>query len=619
MFILEKPQILYLLLLLIPMAAVFYWNLIKKKRQISRFGNEENLILQIPDYSVGKQHVKFVLTAIIYSLLVFCLANPQMGTSVQKVERKGIDVMVALDISNSMNCNDIQPSRLMRAKQAILRIIDKMESDRIGLVIFAGDAYLQLPLTTDYGAAKLFISNVETSDLSRQGTAIGSAIQLCVQNFDPKLENSHNKAIIVISDGENHEDDAVEAAREAARKGIAVYTVGMGSTQGAPIPIMRNGQVISYKKDLDGNVVITRLNRQMMEDIAHAGKGAFVEANNISSGVETVFEKLSHIDKVSFESRNISDYETRYQYFLALAIFLLILEIFIFEKRNRILNRRNLFGMKKNKGKRGNVLQVLLLFTILTTGIPSLAEAQIAIPTQKGNRMYQDSAFDKAEEFYSKALLADSNYSKARYNLGNTQYRKGNYTGAISQFERLKHDPTLNKDERADLLHNLGNSYMQQQEYEKAVENYVASLKEKPGREDTRYNLAYARKMLKKQQENQQNQQNQQQKQNQENNQQQNQQEQQNNQQQDKQDQNSEEKQEKKQQSNQKQGETDQQQQTGQPENQEQGKQKQPLEKAKKQEAERILRALENQEKNTLDKIKKKQNQDTGSPVEKDW
>lgn len=612
MFIIEKPQILYLLLLLIPMAAGFYWNIIRKRRCLARLGNDQNRMLQIPEYSVGKQHVKFILIAMTYALLIFALSNPQMGTSVQKAERKGIDVMIALDISNSMNCNDIQPSRLMRAKQSVLRIIDKMESDRIGLVIFAGDAYLQLPLTTDYSAAKLFISNVETSDLSRQGTAIGTAIQLCMQNFDPKLENTHNKAIIVISDGENHEDDAVEAARDAAHKGITVYTVGMGSVQGAPIPILRNGQVISYKKDVDGNVVVTKLNREMLQEIAQAGKGSYVEANNISSGVETIFEKLSQLDKASFQSQNISDYETRYQYFIALAIILLILEIFIYEKRNKVINRVNLFGMKENRKKQKLASWIPLLAILgisLSSNLSAPAQAQVAIPTQKGNRYFQDSSFQKAEEMYSKALLSDSNYAKARYNLGNSQYKQGNYTGAISQYERLKQTSASrwDKKERSNLLHNLGNAYVQQKEYEKAIENYVASLKEEPGRNDTRYNLAYARKMLKKQQDQQQNQQDQQQ---------QKQKDQQKNQQQDQQ---QKDQQQEQQQKDQQKKDQQQNQQNQQNQQDRQKDQQQQAQKAKKQEAERILKALENQEKNTLDKIKKNQNKDTGSPIEKDW
>ncbi|MDE6694742.1 MAG: VWA domain-containing protein, partial [Bacteroidales bacterium] len=390
MFIFENPNILWLLLLLLPFTALFYYNLYRKKKNLSRLGAQAALMKQVPDYSKGKPHLKFFMLMTVYALLVVALANPQLGTSVRKVERKGIDVMIALDISNSMNSNDIQPSRLMRAKQAVIRILDKMESDRIGLVVFAGDAVLQLPLTTDYSAAKLFIGNVQTSDLSRQGTSIGKAIRLCAENFDPKYEKDKNKAIIVISDGENHEDDAVGEAAAAAKKGIVVSTVGMGSPQGAPIPEYRNGKIVSYKKDRDGQVVITRMNRAMMQDIAKAGDGFFVEANNISSGVETVFDKLSRLDKVTFDSQNISDYETRYGYFVALALLLLLLEIFLFEKRNKVLNRARLFAGTKS-GKTA-VLALCLCGAGLCGGTAPL-HAQPANTTNKGHRLYFACAF----------------------------------------------------------------------------------------------------------------------------------------------------------------------------------------------------------------------------------
>lgn len=597
MFIFENPNILWLLLLLLPFTALFYYNLLRKKKNLARLGAQAALMKQVPDYSKGKPHLKFFMLMTVYALLVVALANPQLGTSVKKVERKGIDVMIALDISNSMNSTDIQPSRLMRAKQAVIRILDKMESDRIGLVVFAGDAVLQLPLTTDYGAAKLFIGNVQTSDLSRQGTAIGKAIRLCAENFDPKYEKDKNKAIIVISDGENHEDDAVGEAAAAAKKGIVVSTVGMGSPQGAPIPEYRNGKIVSYKKDRDGQVVITRMNKAMMQDIAKAGDGFFVEANNISSGVETVFDKLSRLDKVTFESQNISDYETRYGYFVALALLLLLLEIFLFEKKNKVLNRARLFAGTKT-GK--TALLALCLCGAGLCGGTAPLHAQRAIPTHKGNRLYLDSSFQNAEISYLKALANDSTYYKAHYNLGNTQYRQENFEGAAAQYQNTLQNPTLTKDERADAYHNMGNAYMKSQDYQKAIDAYVEALKNRPGRNDSRYNLAYAQKMLQQQQQ-QQNQQNKDNKNQDNKNQDKNQQQQQQNQQ---------DKDKDKQQ---------QQQQNSDNPRQQQSPQQQQRQKQKEQEAERILRALENQEKNTLEKIKKEEQRGRGVPVEKDW
>lgn len=597
MFIIEDPKILYLLLLILPFAAAFYLHMHRKRKRMDAQGEYPDIRRQMPQYSVGKQHLKFFLCIIAYALLVFCLANPQLGTSVKKAERKGVDVMIALDISNSMNSTDIQPSRLMRAKQAVIRILDKMESDRIGLVVFAGDAYLQLPLTTDYGAAKLFISNIQTSDLSRQGTAIGAAIDLCAQNFDPQHENVHNKAIIVISDGENHEDDAVAAAQNAARKGIVVSTVGMGSPQGAPIPEYKNGQVVAYKKDAEGNVVITRINRAMLEEIAQAGKGFYVEANNISSGVETVFSKLAELDKVSFESRNISDYETRYAYFLAVAVCLLLLEIFVFEKKNPLLNRNRIFGDKKKRPAAALPVWIVLL-SLLFAGTP--LSAQTAIPTHQGNRLYQNGNLHEAEISYLKALHHDSTYYKAKYNLANAQYGQQNYERALENYAAVAEDPALSKAEKSSVFHNLGNTFVQQKDYQKAVDAYIRALQQQPGRTDTRYNLAYAQRMLQQQQQQQNQQQNKQ-------DQKQDQQQQQQNQQQQQKNQDQQDKQNRQQQQPQdKQGRQDNPQMT-------------PQQKARQQEAERMLRALENQEKNTLEKIKKSKDQGKSSPVEKDW
>lgn len=602
MFIIEDPKILYLLLLIIPFAAAFYLHMHRKRKRIDAQGQYPDIRRQMPQYSVGKQHLKFFLCILAYALLVFCLSNPQLGTSVKKAERKGVDVMIALDISNSMNSTDIQPSRLMRAKQAVIRILDKMESDRIGLVVFAGDAYLQLPLTTDYGAAKLFISNIQTSDLSRQGTSIGAAIDLCAQNFDPQHENAHNKAIIVISDGENHEDDAVSAARNAAKKGIVVSTVGMGSPQGAPIPEYKNGQVVAYKKDAEGNVVITRINRAMLEEIAQAGKGFYVEANNISSGVETVFSKLEELDKVSFESRNISDYETRYAYFLAVAVLLLLLEIFVFEKKNPLLNRNRLFGDRKKRPATAALPVWAGLLTLLFAGTP--LSAQTAIPTNQGNRHYQNGNLHEAEISYLKALQHDSTYYKAKYNLANTQYGQQNYERALENYAAVAENPTLSKAEKSSVFHNLGNTFVQQKDYQKAVDAYIRALQQQPGRTDTRYNLAYAQRMLQQQQQQQNQQQNRQDKQDQK----QDQQQQQQNQQQQQKNQEQQDKQNRQQQQppQDKQGQQD-------------NPQMSPQQKAKQQEAERMLRALENQEKNTLEKIKKSKDQGKGSPVEKDW
>ncbi len=351
MFRFESHIILYLLLLIPLLVLLFMLFMAWKKRAIKRFGDIELVKQLSPDDSFSKNILKFTIITVVLTLIIICLANPQMGSKVEKMKRKGFDLMVCLDISNSMNAEDIQPSRLQRSKQAIINLMDKLEGDRIGLVIFAGQAYTQLPLTSDYGAAKLFINVVTTDDIRAQGTAIGTAISTAMESFDWTKTNKHNKAIIVISDGENHEDDALEAAKEARQQGVMISTIGMGLPEGAPIPIYQGNRIVDYKRDHSGSVVTTQLNEKMLQEIAEAGGGYYVGANNSSAGIETIYKKLSGLDKVELDEKSFTDYETRFQYPLALALFLVIAEIFIFEKKNKFFSNINLFGNKNNTVK----------------------------------------------------------------------------------------------------------------------------------------------------------------------------------------------------------------------------------------------------------------------------
>jgi Ca-activated chloride channel family protein len=276
-----------------------------------------------------------------YTMLVFGLANPQIGSKLVEGERKGIDIMVALDVSNSMLAQDIEPNRLERAKQAISKLIDKLGNDRIGMIVFAGNAYVQLPITTDHAAAKMFLSTISTNVVPTQGTAIGEAIELSEKSFD---NETHSRVIIVITDGENHEDDAVKIAEGAAEKNISVYTIGMGLPQGSPIPeIDKYGRQTGFKKDRDGNTVVTKLNEDMLQQIAAAGNGIYVRANNTQAGLSKVFEEVNKLEKTEFESKIFSDYEDRFQYFIALSILFLLFELLIFERKSKLLSKIELF------------------------------------------------------------------------------------------------------------------------------------------------------------------------------------------------------------------------------------------------------------------------------------
>lgn len=340
----EHPDILYALLLIPLLIVLFWWMLRWKKKALESYGDPGVISRLLPDVSKNRLIVKFILLIFAFIFLVFGLSNPQVGSKLIEAERKGIDVVVALDVSNSMLAEDIKPNRLERAKQAISKLVDKMGNDRIGIVVFAGKAYTQLPITTDYSAAKLFLTTVTTKDVPTQGTAIGDAIELAMKAFD---DDTHSRAIIVITDGENHEDDAVKAAEEAASKGIRVYTIGMGLANGAPIPVYdRYGRRTGYKKDRQGRTVITKLNESALQRIAAAGKGIYVRANNTQTGLRKIFNDINKLEKTKFESKMFSDYESRFQYFIALSLVFLLIELIVFEKRPKWSKKVDLFNKK---------------------------------------------------------------------------------------------------------------------------------------------------------------------------------------------------------------------------------------------------------------------------------
>ncbi|MGQ1947160.1 VWA domain-containing protein [Geofilum sp. OHC36d9] len=344
MFQFGNPQYLYLLIILPLLAFAQLWFTIKKKKALKRFGNPELLNHLMPDVSVARPMVKFYLLLLALMALIFTMAAPQFGTRIQNVTRKGIEIIVALDVSNSMNANDIEPSRLERAKQAIVSLTNRLVNDRIGLIVFAGQAYTQLPITSDYASAKMFLSNINTDIVPTQGTAIGAAINLATQSFSEMQDV--NRAVIVITDGENHEDDAMGAAQAAAEKGIKIYTVGMGSPKGSPIPMGGTG---NFLRDRDGNVVITKLDESMLAQIAQAGQGEYIPANNIRSGINNLMDELSGLKKSEFESKIYTDFEDQFQIVALIALVVLLLEFMILNRKNKLLKNIDLFTAERKK------------------------------------------------------------------------------------------------------------------------------------------------------------------------------------------------------------------------------------------------------------------------------
>ena len=322
------------LLTLIPLLVVGYILLTRRKRrQLASFGDPELVATLMPERSTTRSVIKFALLLLALVLLIFAAARPQFGQKEQTVKRQGIEVMVALDISNSMLAEDVAPSRLDRAKQMLSKLIDKMSEDKIGLVVFAGEAYTQLPITCDYVSAKMFLSTISPNLIQTQGTAIGSAIHTAMRSFGSE-QSEAGRAIILITDGENHEDDPVAAAAQAAELGIRVFTIGIGSPEGKPIPM--NGELL---RDRNGDRVVTRLEEDILMQVAQAGNGAYVRAGNSEFGLQPIVDSIKKMDAEEFNSIIFEEFDEQYMYFFAIALVLFVLEMLIGERKHR----RNLF------------------------------------------------------------------------------------------------------------------------------------------------------------------------------------------------------------------------------------------------------------------------------------
>jgi Ca-activated chloride channel family protein len=338
------PEYLYGLAV-IPVVFLLYLFMVAwKKRARERFGELKLVDLLAEGRSRSKPVIKIILWMLGTSLIVIACANPQIGTRLEEVKREGVDIIIALDVSNSMKAEDIRPNRLERSKQAISRLIDGLQNDRIGMVVFAGQAYVQLPITSDFAAAKLFLQSIDTDIIPTQGTCIGCAIELAEKSFVGN-DNKY-KALVIITDGENHEDDAIEAAKKANEKGIVIHAIGMGSLDGSPIPVYKNGTQVDFIKDNDGHTVVTKLEPLTLQKIAAEGKGVFIQASNSDDGLSTILAQINKMEKKSFGTKQFTGYEDRFQYFLAAGLLLFLIEFSISERKSKFIQRLNLFNEK---------------------------------------------------------------------------------------------------------------------------------------------------------------------------------------------------------------------------------------------------------------------------------
>ncbi len=339
MFRFEHPEYLYFLLIVPVLLFLFIFSMIQKKKALKRFGYMPTIRRLMPDVSLKKQYYKFWIILACVTLMVLVIARPQFGSKLETVKKQGVEVMVCLDVSNSMMSQDITPTRLDKSKQILSKLVDNLKDDKIGLIVFAGDAFIQLPITSDYASAKMFLSSINPSMVPTQGTAIGAAINLAMRSFTPSETSA--KTIILITDGENHEDDATGAAKTAIEKNIRVNVLGVGDPKGSPIPIGGNN---NFLKDAQGNVVITQLNEEMCKEIALAGGGMYTRTDNTNSALKAIQKEIDKMNKSDIESRVYSDYDEKYQILGWIALFLLVFEFFILDRKNRIFKKIKLFS-----------------------------------------------------------------------------------------------------------------------------------------------------------------------------------------------------------------------------------------------------------------------------------
>ena len=345
MYQLEQPIYFYVLFALPAVIAVYLLVVLWKKRAQRSFANNTLLDVLSPSKSIFKGSLKLVLALLVLACMSFALVNPKIGTKLETVKREGVDVVFALDVSTSMLAEDIAPNRLEKSKQLVRQIINTLAGDRIGIIGYAGSAFPQVPITTDFSSARLFLSGMNTNMVSSQGTAMTQAIEMA-ETYYNDIEQK-NRVLFLISDGEDHQGDYASIAAQANEKGIKIYTIGVGTTAGARIPIKRGGVVQSYKRDKDNQVVITKLNKKTLQEIAQAANGEYLEGSNTKELVEQVQNILAGMDKKEFDAKQFSDFKDQFQWFLAGALLFLVLDVLLLERKTKWINKLNLFNQQK--------------------------------------------------------------------------------------------------------------------------------------------------------------------------------------------------------------------------------------------------------------------------------
>ncbi len=494
MFRFENPQYLYLLGVIPLLILLYVLTGYLKRRRLRAYGDMDLLRHLMRNVSSWHPVVKFALLLMALSSLVVALARPQYGTKIDTSERNGIEAVIAVDISNSMLARDVSPNRLEKSKMLFSTMMDNMKDDQVGIVLFAGEAFTQLPITNDYVSAKMFLDQMDPSMIRLQGTDIAAAIKLAEQNFTQREQVT--RAIFLITDGEDNEGGAVEAAREAAAKGIRVYVLGVGSSDGATIPIAGSN---NFMVDEEGKVVISKLNEGMCAQIAEAGKGAYIHVENSTSAQASLNKYLEKLQKTNLETNIYSEYDDQFQGFLLIALVCLILEVLLLERQTHV------FGRKQKTSR-------MVAFILFMCMVGTVSAQNYRDHIRMGNRYYREKQFDKANVEYSKAFDLDSTNVVVLYNYSNTLMAMGDSNSVHKAQNYLLRAGELERNPRrkAMIYHNLGwlyqTGYSQNKDMlkdgasllENAIKCYKESLRNNPSDDETRYNMVLCQRQLKK-------------------------------------------------------------------------------------------------------------------------
>lgn len=480
MYRFQHSQHLYFLFGLLLFGLLYGLLLYWRKRKLQSMGDHLLVQQQVIGWIPGRLTLRFIFVTISFVTLVIGWANLQKGSGVEKTERKGSDVMIALDVSKSMLATDIQPNRLVRAKQLISTLLDKLHNDRIGLVVFAGKAYLQVPLTIDYGAMNMLLQHVNTDLVPTQGTVISDAIDMATQSFSQKEKKY--KTLVIISDGEDHDENAIAKVKDAREAGVVIHTIGVGSPEGTTI---FDPETKAIKLDDEGKPIISKLNENELKSIADAGDGTYQLLRNSDAVANNIIASIDGMGQKNLGTISYNNYTSYFQYFLGIALIFLVVEWLIPAARKKSSNQIITPTTKT----------ILLLFvTGLASTIVKAQQKQVI----EGNKLYGEKKYKEATKEYQNAIKKSPNYTPGIFNLGNALYQDKNYDASRKIFDGLakkSNDAGLN----AASNYNIGNTYMSEQKWQEAAEAYKQSLRRNPQDEEAKYNLSYALSKMKQQ------------------------------------------------------------------------------------------------------------------------